>query len=248
IDLLNEKYLQYNAPFFIESDPVSIPHLYAGKEDIEISAFLTATISWGNRQSILKDALKLMQMMDHSPAEFVMNATEKEITSLKSFYHRTFNGADCIFFIRSLRNIYLNHGGLEQVFSKDPDLKTGISGFKQIFLETEHLARSEKHIADPLKGSSAKRILMFLRWMVRNDSHGVDFGIWKNIRPAQLYIPIDIHAGNIARNLGLLSRRTNDWKAVEELTAILRRIDPDDPVKYDFALFGMGVFEKINVK
>ncbi len=244
IDLLNEKYLQYNAPFFIGTDPVSIPHRFTRKEDIEISGFMTATLSWGNRRSILNDANRLMQMMDYAPGDFILGASEAELKPLGSFYHRTFNGDDCLFFIRSLKNIYLNHKGLEAVLTTEPDLKTGISAFKKIFQETEHLTRSEKHIADPQNGSSAKRILMFLRWMVRNDGRGVDFGLWKNINPAQLFIPIDVHSGSIARDLGLLKRTTNDWKAVEELTAILRQLDPEDPVKYDFALFGLGVFER----
>lgn len=242
-DLLNERYEHFNAPFFIEKDPISIPHKFSKKEDIEISGFLAATIAWGNRVSILKDANRLMDMMENSPFDFVMNFSEKDLRILSKFYHRTFNGTDCIFFMRSLKNIYGNRGGLERIFSEDPDLKPGISAFKKVFLEADHLPRSEKHISDPMKGSSAKRILMFLRWMVRNDGRGVDFGLWKTIKPSRLYIPLDVHSGNVARSLGLLTRKQNDWKAVAELTDVLRELDPEDPVKYDFALFGMGAFK-----
>jgi uncharacterized protein (TIGR02757 family) len=243
--LLEAKYEQYNRPEFIETDPISVPHHFTRKEDIEIAAFLTATISWGNRPSIVKDADKLLRMMEFSPYEFILHSGRKETERFESFYHRTFNGSDCIFFLESLKNIYQNHEGLESLFL--PDDTTGIKGalchFRSIFLENDHPRRSEKHIADPFRGASAKRLLMFLRWMVRNDHRGVDFGLWKNISPHLLMCPLDIHSGNVSRKLGLLKRKQNDWKAVEELTETLRQFDPEDPVKYDFALFGLGVFE-----
>jgi uncharacterized protein (TIGR02757 family) len=243
---LEFKYNQYNTPEFIDSDPISIPRLFKKKEDIEISGFITATISWGTRRGILKNAARLIEMMDHAPYDFVMLAEKKELEPIRKFVHRTFNGNDCIFFIHSLRNCYLNHGGLEALFSPEDKkgLKETISDFRKKFLELTHDPHVEKHIADPLKNSSAKRILMFLRWMVRNDNRGVDFGLWKKIVPAQLMCPLDVHSGNVARKLGLLSRKQNDWKAVEELTDKLREFDSNDPVKYDFALFGMGAFEK----
>ena len=244
-EFLEFKYHQYNKPEFIEHDPVSIPHRFTKKEDIEISGFLTATISWGTRAGILKNAGRLMQIMDHSPFDFVTNAGREDLEPLSRFVHRTFNGNDCIFFIRSLKNCYGSHGGLEELFSMEGkrELKESISSFRKIFLETAHDPNVEKHIADPLKNASAKRILMFLRWMVRRDSKGVDFGIWKQIDPLNLVCPLDVHVGNVARKLGLLTRKSNDWKAAEELTANLRRFDPSDPVKYDFALFGLGIFE-----
>jgi len=246
LDFLEAKYEQYNRPEFIETDPISVPHCFARKEDIEIAAFLTATISWGNRLSILKDADKLLGMMDHSPYEFILHSGRCETEQFESFYHRTFNGRDCIFFLESLKNIYQHHEGLESLFL--PDDTTGIKGalcrFRSVFLETDHPRRSEKHIADPCRGASAKRLLMFLRWMVRNDKRGVDFGLWNKISPSILMCPLDVHSGNVARKLGLLKRKQNDWKAVEELTENLRQFDPEDPVKYDFALFGLGVFEK----
>ncbi|MCX6252680.1 MAG: TIGR02757 family protein [Bacteroidetes bacterium] len=244
-DFLEEKYLQYNNAAFIDTDPVSIPHLFSRKEDIEISGFLTAILSWGNRAGILKDARKLFSMMDCSPHDFILNASPSDLNPFRFFYHRTFNGDDCIFFLQSLKNIYQKYDGLEKLFTPvyQGNLSETISSFRARFLETGHQKRSEKHLANPAKGATAKRILMFLRWMVRNDKGGVDFGIWKNIDPSILLCPIDVHSGNVARKLGLLNRKSNDWKAVEELTANLRSFDPADPVKYDFALFGLGVFE-----
>ncbi|MCX6248135.1 MAG: TIGR02757 family protein [Bacteroidetes bacterium] len=245
-DFLEAKYGQYNSPEFIETDPISVPHRFKRKEDIEIAAFLTATISWGNRMSIVKDAEKLIDRMDLSPYEFILHAGRRETEQFESFYHRTFNGTDCIFFLKSLKNIYIHHGGLESLFipGRKNGIKDALCFFRSVFLETDHLKRSEKHLADPGKGASAKRLLMFLRWMVRDDKRGVDFGLWKKIQPSALLCPLDVHSGNVARKLGLLKRKQNDWKAVEELTENLRKFDPQDPVKYDFALFGLGVFER----
>lgn len=244
-DFLEAKYEQYNRPEFIETDPISVPHRFTRKEDIEIAAFLTATISWGSRQSILKDAENLIKMMDQSPYEFILNSDNTEKKRFKSYYHRTFNGEDCIFFLESLENIYRNHQGLEPLFiiDKGTGIREVLCRFRSIFLETGHPRRSEKHIADPCRGASAKRLLMFLRWMVRKDNRGVDFGLWGKIPSSILMCPLDVHSGNVARKLGLLKRKQNDWRSVEELTASLRQFDPDDPVKYDFALFGLGIFE-----
>jgi uncharacterized protein (TIGR02757 family) len=247
-EFLEEKYDQYNRPSFIESDPVQVPHLYQNPDDIEISAFLTATIAWGQRKSIITNAHRLMQLMGNSPFDFIMNADERQLDGLQKFVHRTFQGADCIFFIRSLRNIYINHGGLKTLIESDykqtSDIAEGLARFRNVFFEIDGPARTKKHISDVSKGASAKRLNMFLRWMVRNDKRGVDFGLWNAVPSSALYIPLDLHTGNIARKLGLLSRKQNDWKAVKELTSHLREFDPNDPVKYDFALFGLGVFEK----
>lgn len=235
----------YNRPSFIEDDPISVPHRFRKKEDIEISGFLTATISWGNRKSIIRNAMRLMELMGHSPHEFLLHAKPAELKPLLKFVHRTFNGGDCLFFLEALRKINRHDGGLETLFRYMNTLgpaKT-ISQFRQRFLETEHLSRSEKHLANPEKGSAAKRINMFLRWMVRNDHQGVDFGIWPSVSPAALICPLDLHSGKVARDLGLLNRRHNDWQAATELTDSLREFNPTDPVKYDFALFGMGIFE-----
>lgn len=245
-DFLEKKFLEYNSPSFIESDPIAVPRSFEKKEDIEIAAFLTATTAWGNRKSILKDSRYLLQMMDNRPFAFLMEASPKELKPFNRFVHRTFNGTDCSFFLESLKNIYLNHGGLENLFTEINKIgvKESIVHFRKIFLETPHERRSEKHISDPSKGSPAKRINLFLRWMVRNDDYGVDFGLWREVYPSNLICPLDVHVVRVSRKLGLLSRKANDWKAAEELTINLRKFDPCDPVKYDFALFGLGVFEK----
>lgn len=246
-DFLDEKVEQYNHPRFLEDDPLQVPHRFAQKEDIEISGFLTATIAWGNRKSIINNASKLMTLLDNAPHDFVMNHSEDDLEKLAPFVHRTFNGLDLHYFIKSLKNIYENHGGLETVFNKNQQkdsLQPAISKFKEVFFELPHLPRTTKHISDPNKGSAAKRINMFLRWMVRDNSSGVDFGIWKSLNPSQLSCPLDVHSGNVARKLKLLKRKQNDAKALLELDKKLRKLDPTDPVKYDFALFGLGVFEK----
>ncbi len=246
-EFLDAKVSKYNTPQFIETDPIQIPHLFQEKEDIEISGFLTATISWGNRKSILKNSVKLMDLMDRSPFDFVMNHEESDLDNLNGFVHRTFNSDDLTYFIKSLQNIYLKHQGLESIFtdfSTKDSLQPAIHEFKSIFFELPHQKRTEKHVSDPIKNSAAKRINMFLRWMVRNDNTGVDFGIWKGLSPAQLSCPLDVHSGNVARKLGLLNRKMNDAKGLKELDQNLRKLDSQDPVKYDFALFGLGVFEK----
>lgn len=243
-NFLDEKVDLYNNPNFITSDPVQIPHLYTLKEDIEIAGFLAATIAWGNRKMIINNAHKMMQLLGNSPYDFVMSHTDEQLENLSQFVHRTFNGTDFIGFIKGLRHIYQNHNGLEAVFSKENiTMQHTISEFKQLFFEAHHLNRTEKHISDPLNGSAAKRINMYLRWMVRKDTKGVDLGIWKSISPAALSCPLDVHSGNVARKLGLLHRTQNDAKAVVELDTQLRILDAKDPVKYDFALFGLGVFE-----
>jgi len=246
-EFLDAKVIQYNHPDFLATDPIQIPHRFTKKEDIEISGFLTSTIAWGNRKSIINNAERLMEMMDSSPFDFVMNHEEQDLEKLHGFVHRTFNGEDLRYFVRSLNNIYKHHTGLEELFalkSNTTSLQASISHFKTIFFELEHLSRTTKHVSDPLKGSAAKRINMFLRWMVRDPSTGVDFGIWNKIKPSQLSCPLDVHSGNVARKLGLIQRKQNDGKALAELDANLRKLDPHDPVKYDFALFGLGVFEK----
>lgn len=243
---LDDKVLQYNNPKFIESDPIQVPHQFSKKEDIEISGFLTATIAWGNRKSIITNAKRMIQLMDNAPYDFVINHQDIDLKRLLPFVHRTFNGEDFIQFVVSLKHIYLNHNGLESIFSKHAQkqsMQLSISKFKTHFFEIEHLSRTEKHISDPLKNSAAKRINMFLRWMVRQDQKGVDFGIWKSLSPSQLSCPLDVHSGNMARKLGLLIRKQNDAKALMKLDNNLRKLDPIDPVKYDFALFGLGVFE-----
>lgn len=245
---LDDKAEFYNNPNFIESDPIQIPHLFSQKEDIEIAGFLSATIAWGNRKMIISNSHKMMQLMGNAPFDFVMSHNETQLESLETFVHRTFNGQDFGTFIKGLKHIYAHHGGLENAFIGNPDknrinLQANISNFKKLFFEIEHQQRTQKHISDPINNSAAKRINMFLRWMVRQDNKGVDLGIWKNISPSLLSCPLDVHSGNVARKLGLLSRKQNDGKALTELDLKLREFDPNDPAKYDFALFGLGVFE-----
>jgi uncharacterized protein (TIGR02757 family) len=267
--LLDDRTNRYNNFNFIETDPIQIPHRFSRKEDIEIAAFLTATIAWGQRKSIINNASRLMELMDNSPYEFLMDSmfnirsatlsypsnnekfeSSDEYARLKSFVHRTFNGNDCLFFLASLRNIYRNHGGLEKVFT-DGYLAYGtvfgaLNHFRNTFLSIPYEKRVAKHVSDVSANSSAKRLNMYLRWMVRGDEHEVDFGLWKNIPMSALMLPLDVHTGDVARALNLLQRRQNDWKAVTEITDVLRSFDPEDPVKYDFALFGIGAFEGKN--
>lgn len=247
-ELLDEKAAQYNQPAFIATDPIQIPKQFSQKENIEIAGFLAATIAWGQRPTIIKNAFRLMKMMEHSPYEFLLSTNEKDWDDFLHFKHRTFNGIDCIFFLRALKNIYQKHGGLENVFTHgyklDNSIATALIYFREVFFEVRYECRSQKHVSNILKGASAKRLNMFLRWMVRKDQGGVDFGLWKNISPASLLLPLDVHTGKQARGLELLTRKQNDWKAVLEVTQNLRLFDPNDPVKYDFALFGMGAFEK----
>lgn len=246
-DFLDTKVAKYNHPDFIATDPIQVPHLFSQKENVEIAAFFSATIAWGNRQSIIKNALKLMTQMDNQPYDFIANASSVEKEKLRTFVHRTFNGDDCLFFIESLKNIYQNHGGLQAVFEKgfqqDNTTKSALRYFFEVFYEIGG-ERTRKHVSNVEKGASAKRLNMFLRWMVRKDNAGVDFGIWDGIPASALMLPLDVHTGNVARKLGLLQRKQNDWKSVEEVTVNLRLFDPFDPVKYDFALFGLGAFEK----
>jgi len=240
---LEEKFYLYNNKKFIETDPVSIPHLFSKKEDVEIAGFLSATIAWGQRKTILRNARRLMHWMDDDPHQFILNFKKEDLKPFKKFVHRTFHPDDCIFFLNSLKNIYRNHHGLSALFGKENAMDS-ILNARTIFFELPHLKRTEKHFSDPSSGSASKRINMFLRWMVRRDAYGVDFGIWKGISSSDLICPLDVHSGRVARKLGLLKRKQNDWKAAEELTNNLKKFDPADPVKYDFALFGLGVFEK----
>ena len=245
--LLDSSVRQYNRIEFIETDPIQVPHRFSRKEDIEIAAFLTATISWGQRKSIINNANRLLNMLDNSPFEFLLEADKVDWKIVANFVHRTFNGDDCLFFLETLKNIYSQHQGLEAVLTTGYHSEGSIFGalkhFREVFLSVPHATRITKHISSVTANSSAKRLNMFLRWMVRSDENEVDFGLWKNIPASALMLPLDVHSGNVARSLGLLERKQNDWKAVEEITSVLRTFDINDPIKYDFALFGMGAFE-----
>jgi uncharacterized protein (TIGR02757 family) len=245
-EFLDKKVNKYNTINFIESDPISVPHSYSEKEDIEISGFLTATISWGNRKMIIRNAKLMMELLGNSPYDFIMSHDDSHLEKLEGFVHRTYNSNDFIYFIKALQNIYKNKNGLEGIFneySTKDSLQPAIHQLKNIFFELPHPARTVKHISDPYKGSAAKKINMYLRWMVRKDNKGVDFGLWESISPSILSCPLDVHSGNVARKLGLITRKQNDSKTVNELDMNLREMDREDPVKYDFALFGLGVFE-----
>jgi len=248
-EFLDEKVEQYNQPSFIECDPISIPHQFTVKQDIEIAGFLAATIAWGNRKMILRNANRIMELLDHSPYDFIMNSSDDEFQGIENFVHRTFNSTDLIYFLKALRHIYRNKDGLEAIFStyQTPDsLQPAIHELHKIFFELPHEKRTEKHVSDPYKGSSAKKLNMYLRWMIRSDNKGVDFGIWNSISPSKLSCPLDVHSGRVARKLGLLKRKQTDAKAVAELDRVLRSFESEDPVKYDFALFGLGAIEGFN--
>lgn len=248
-EFLEERWERYERPGFVEDDPIAIPQQFALKEDKEISGFITATIAWGNRKSIMTNAHSVVQRMDGAPYAFVTGASDHELRSLEGFVHRTFNDTDLLVFVSALRHLYLYRDGLEGVFTsafrQEGNAAGAIARFREVFFEIEHPDRTGKHVANPMKGSSAKRINMFLRWMVRSAERGVDFGLWTGIDTAFLEVPLDVHTGNVARQLGLLTRKQNDRKAVEELMKHLRRFDANDPAKYDFALFGAGVYEGI---
>lgn len=241
-EFLDFKAAHYEHPRFLEEDPIQLPHRFTKKEDIEIIAFIVSMIAWGNRKSIVKSGERIIEIMGNSPFDFIMSY-KGEIP--KSFVHRTFNNEDLGGFFSCLHRLY-QHQGLETAFSKHQetdDLKMRITYFREEFFKGEHLSRSHKHISNPASGSAAKRLVMFLRWMVRPSEKGVDFGLWKSISPDELMVPLDVHTGNVARKLGLLTRTQNDWKTNEELIDILRTFDASDPAKYDFALFGIGAYE-----
>ena len=246
-EFLDEKADFYEQKQFIQNDPILIPHKFDSKLDTEISGFLISIISWGNRKSIINSGYKIIDLLDHSPSDFILNHSYNDLKNIKGSIHRTFNSEDLVYFIKSLKNIYTNYNGIEGILSNPSNgenLQERISNFKKIFFQLNHKKRTKKHLPDPLNGSAAKRFNMFLRWMVRSNKKGVDFGLWKSISPSQLSCPLDVHTGNIARKLGLLKRAQNDYLAVNELDKKLREMDREDPVKYDFALFGLGVNEK----
>ena len=234
-DYLDTKADLYNRPEFIETDPIQVPHLFSKQEDIEIAAFLTATLAWGQRKTIISKSRKLLELMDNQPFEFIINAGEREYARFENFCHRTFNFTDTLYFMHALKYLYMQQGGLRTVFEKGfhlhHDARNALVYFRKMFLEQDHPHRTAKHISNVSCGSSAKRLNMFLRWMVRRDDRGVDFGLWTRIDPAWLSVPVDIHTGTTARTLGLLLRKNDDWKAVEELTGRLRSFDRADPRK-----------------
>ncbi|MDR2885307.1 MAG: TIGR02757 family protein [Rikenellaceae bacterium] len=245
-ELLERLHERYNSPEFIAGDPISIPHRYTDPHDIEISGFLAATIAWGNRKAIVRSARRMMEYLDDAPADFVCNATESDLARLTGYVHRTFNGGDLQTFVRALQRMEHRHGGLgaffQNEYARTGSMPAVLSAFRREFFSLNHLPRARKHLSSIDKGAACKRLNMYLRWMVRDDGCGVDFGLWPRIPASALYLPLDVHSGNMARALGLLARRQNDWRAVDEVTCALRALDPADPVKYDFALFGAGIY------
>lgn len=247
---LDRKVDEYNQPSFINTDPICIPHLFSKKQDIEIAGFFAAVFAWGNRTTIINKSKELMQYMDHSPHEFCLHHSNNDLKNLTSFKHRTFNTTDLLYFISFFKHHYQNNVSLESAFSKslkkgDLHTENALNGFYEYFFSLPDVpARTRKHIAAPQKKAACKRLNMYLRWMVRKDRHGVDFGIWKAISPSQLIIPLDLHVARVARQFNLLQRKQNDWQAALELTTALKQFDHKDPVKYDFALFALGVLEK----
>jgi uncharacterized protein (TIGR02757 family) len=245
-EFLDKKVDLYNQPSFIKDDPVCIPHRFSKKQDIEIAGLFAAVFAWGNRTTIINKSTELMQLMDNAPYDFCLHHTEKELKKVVAFKHRTFNTTDLLYFIEFLKYHYTHTKSLETAFTRHGHTaEKMLTGFHQYFFSLEHIPeRTKKHIATPERKSSCKRLNMFLRWMVRQDDKGVDFGIWKKISPAELICPIDVHVARVAKRLNLLTRTQTDWQAAVELTNYLRTLDKDDPVKYDFALFGLGVMEK----
>lgn len=246
---MEEKYLQFNATTFIDEDPISVVHQFSNKQDIEIIGLWIATIAWGNRKSIINSGNKIVELMDGSPYDFILNHKPKDRQRFKDFKHRTFQYDDSLYFLDFFQHYYMNHHSLESLFAtsiqNEDSIEKGLIHFRSTFFQrNEHLKRTEKHVASPLRGSTCKRLCMFLRWMVRRDNNGVDFGLWHDIHPRQLMIPMDVHVERVAKKLGILHRKQRDWKAVKELTHYLRQLDYNDPVKYDYTLFGLGVIEK----
>jgi len=249
-DFLDKKVYEYNQPSFIEHDPVSIPHLFTKKQDIEIAGFFASIFAWGNRTIIIKKSRELMKLMDDVPFDFIVGHSERDLKRLLQFKHRTFNVTDLLYFILFLKHHYQQSYSLETAFSKwmnrkDDTIEKALTGFHDYFFSLPDApVRTKKHIATPKRNSTCKRLNMFLRWMVRKDNCGVDFGIWKDISPAQLICPIDVHVARVAKRFDLIKRKQTDWQTALELTDHLKKFDPNDPVKYDFALFGLGVVEK----
>jgi len=245
-EFLESKVKEYNQPAFIKDDPISIPHFFTKKQDIEIAGFFAAVFAWGNRTTIINKSKELMKRMDNSPYDFIKDHSAKDLKKLKGFKHRTFNEDDLYYFIEFLHQHFSKHNSLEPAFfpAQKLNAEQGLINFRMYFFSFEHLKRTERHVSSPLQKSTCKRLNMFLRWMVRNDDNRVDFGLWKNISPSQLICPIDVHVARVAKKLGLLKAKNINWLAAVELTEALRNLDRNDPVKYDFALFNLGAIEK----
>jgi uncharacterized protein (TIGR02757 family) len=249
-DFLNKKVDEYNQPFFIDADPICIPHSFTKKQDIEIAGFFAAIFAWGNRTTIINKSRELMNLMDNAPHDFCLNHSDNDLKKLLHFKHRTFNPTDVLYIVDFFHHHYTKNISLETAFTKgmkkgDDNIENGLNEFYQYFFSLENVPkRTMKHIASPAKKATCKRLSMYLGWMVRSDTHGVDFGLWENISPAQLILPLDVHVARVARHFNLLERKQTDWQAAVELTNAMKKLDKKDPAKYDFALFSLGVLEK----
>ena len=247
---LDQKSLWYEQPRFIGDDPICVPHRFTRKQDIEIAGFFAATLAWGNRTTIIRSANRIMELMDNAPYEFIRNHTDDDLKPFTRFVHRTFNATDLLYFIAFLQHHYSRSTSLEDAFVPDkayqhPDTGAALSHFHQYFFSIEHPERTRKHVATPDRNSACKRLNMYLRWMVRSEVAGVDFGIWKKISPRQLVCPLDVHVARVATRLGLIATPKADWNNAIALTSALRKMDKDDPARYDFALFGLGAEERL---
>lgn len=247
-DFLDEQVARYNQPDFIQDDPIAIPHTYKRQEDIEIAGFFAAILAWGQRKVVIKKCRELLCIMDHAPYDFIINHQADDLRPLLNFKHRTFNATDALYFVHFLKHYYQQHGTLETAFlvglrPKAASVEAGLVHFHQLFFSlADYPERTRKHIATPARKATCKRLNLFLRWMVRQDDQGVDFGLWKQIKPQQLVCPCDVHVARVSRQLGLMQRKNTDWQAALELTQNLKQLSPEDPVKYDFALFGLGIY------
>jgi uncharacterized protein (TIGR02757 family) len=250
IEFLNKKVDEYNQPFFIEADPICIPHTFTKKQDIEIAGFFAAIFAWGNRTTIINKSRELMNLMDNAPHDFCLYHSDNDLRKLLNFKHRTFNPTDVLYFVDFFQHHFSENESLETAFTKsmdksDVNIENALNGFYQYFFSLENVPkRTMKHIASPAKKATCKRLSMYLRWMVRKDKHGVDFGIWKNIKLSQLIVPLDLHVARVARHFKLIDRKATDWQTAVELTNAMKLLDKNDPAKYDFALFALGVLEK----
>ena len=246
--LLDVKLVQYNQIGFIANDPISIPHQFNKKQDIEIAAFFSATLAWGNRASIIKSANRIMNAMDFSPHDFILHHQPKDLKKMMDIKHRTFNTSDLLYFIHFLSCHYKKYSSLESAFEQTSaiDVRTKLIDFHNYFFSLDHLERTRKHVSTPIRNSACKRLNMFLRWMVRKDSNGVDFGIWKSIKMNKLICPLDVHVSRVAHRLQLIPNQKATWINAEILSKQLRIFDHNDPCKYDFALFSLGVDEGFN--
>ena len=246
-DFLDEKVEYYNQPNFIFNDPISIPHFYTKRQDIEIAGFMAAVLAWGQRITVINKTKQFLSWMDNSPHDFLLHHSSSDLKPFTKFKHRTFNGIDACYFIQTLSKFYTEHTSLEEAFSvqkNESTVELGLINFHRIFISLVFPTRTLKHVSTPARKSACKRINMYLRWMVRSNATAVDFGLWKNISPSQLVCPLDVHVERVARKLNLIKRKQADWQTAIELTNNLKLLDPTDPVKYDFALFGLGVEEK----